>query len=124
MVFGKLWMRFTQEGGEARRWVKNFRWHAQRKRDGRCCWLASGLEHLASNPHVETRGKRKLLIPKEKREERFKILRQRARLVQKLKVLMLDPNEEDIDRIIVIGSEVEELKERMVDLGGIPKSWG
>lgn len=123
-VFGKLWLKHTEEGGEARRWVKNLRWHAQRKRDGQCCWLVAGLDYLAKNPPVDRRGGKSLMLPKDIREERLRILRTRARLVAKLRELMLAPlNQKDTDQIIAIGSRIEEMKERIQNFGGPPKTW-
>ena len=123
MVFGRLWRKHTESGGEARRWVMNFRWHAKRAKDGQCCWLAAGLEYAANNPPVETRGRKKLVMPKEQLEERLKILRQRARAAEKLKELMLAPGQRDIDEVIKIGSRIEEMREKIALLGGVPKSW-
>ena len=124
MVCGKLWQKYTEEGAEPRRWVKNFRWHAQRKRDGQCCWLAQALENLAKHPVLETRGRKRLILSKPVMQERLKILRQRARSVAKLNELMLAPlNQRDVDEIIKIGSRIEGMKERIDKLGGIPKSW-
>ena len=124
MVCGKLWQKYTEEGGEPRRWVRNFRWHAKRKRDSQCCWLSQALENLSQHPVSETRGRKSLILPKEMKEERLKILRQRARAVAKLKELMLAPlNARDVDEIIKIGSRIEEMKEKISQLGGVPKSW-
>jgi len=124
MVCGKLWQKYTEEGGEPRRWVKNFRWHGKRKRDGQCCWLVQALENLSLHPVVERRGRKTLILPKVVKEERLKILRQRARAVARLKELMLDtPNQQDVDEIVRIGSKVEEMKERIEKLGGVPRSW-
>jgi len=124
MVCGRLWQKHTEEGGEPRRWVKNFRWHAQRKKDGQCCWLSQALENVSQHPITETRGRKSLTLPKETAEERLKILRQRARAVAKLKELMLAPLRKiDVDEVIRIGSRIEEMKERISLLGGVPKSW-
>ena len=124
MVCGKLWQKCTEKGTEPRRWVKNFRWHAKRKRDGQCCWLAQALENLAQHPVLETRGRKSLVLPKPVMQERLKILRQRARTVAKLKELMLAPlNQRDVDEIIKIGSRIEIMKEKISKLGGVPKSW-
>jgi len=124
MVCGRLWQKRTEEGGEPRRWVKNFRWHAQRKKDNQCCWLSQALENLSQHPVLETRGRKGITLPKLVKEERLKILRQRARAVAKLKELMLAPlRKRDVDEIIKIGSRIEEMKERISQLGGVPKSW-
>lgn len=66
-----------------------------------------------------------MLMSKERREERLFILRKRARLVQKLKFLALASlDNQDIDKVIVIGSQLEQLKEQIALVGGVPKSWG
>jgi len=125
-VFGRLW-RSSKEGGEARRWVKNFRWHAQKGEGQVNCWLAAGLDYLSTHPVVETRGRRQLQLTKEQKEARLKILRQRARLVQKLRFYMELPlrcqNEEDVAAIIKLGSQIQELKEQIAKVGGVPPSW-
>jgi len=124
MIAGKLWMRFTKEGGEPRRWVKNFRWHVRREQDGMCCWLEQALENLSRHPPVETRGRKKLVLPKEKRLSRLSVLRRRARVVQRLKLLMMLPTKQrDIDEVIRLGSQLEEMKEEIAPLGGVPPSW-
>jgi len=124
MVCGKLWQRYVEKGAEPRRWVRNFRWHAKRKRDSQCCWLAQALENLSQYPVIETRGRKRLILPKQVKEDRLKILRQRARAVAKLNELMLAPlDQQDVDKIIKIGSRIEEMKEKISQLGGVPKSW-
>ena len=118
-IFGKIWYRQTS----MKHWSKNLHWHGKRSRDGQCCWLVQAIEYLASKPYVETRGRRAILMSKEKRDERLCLLRQRARLVQRLKLLMTSPDQTDIDKVIVIGSKIETLKEQIALVGGIPKSW-
>ena len=125
IVCGKLWRRKVTEEGEPRRWIANFRWHARRKRDGQNCWIQSAIEFLERNPVVETRGRKSLQLPEDIKLARLKILRQRARTVARLKELMLDNlvDQRDIDEIIRIGSKIEEMKEKILPLGGLPKSW-
>jgi len=143
MIAGRLWLTSKKEG-EIRKWVKNFRWHAQRKIypdymrtigavgpvdpiGEECCWLVAGLDYLSTHPQEETRGRKQLQLPKKQKDERLKILRQRARLVQKLKELMVIPlaeqSEVDTAKMIKIGSQIEELKEQISLLGGVPSSW-
>lgn len=125
-VFGKLWRRYVskEEGGKPLTWVKNFRWHAQRKRDGQCCWLVAALEELLKRPHVETRGRKKILLDKDTRRVRNRVLRERARQVQRLKELTLAPGPTEIDAIVRVGRKISDLKEQIEPLGGVPKSWG
>ena len=131
MVAGKLWFRASKEGGDIRRWIKHFRWHAQKETPSLSgppvetnCWLLEGLAYLAEHPYVETRGRKQLQLSTKQKDARLKILRQRARLVQKLKTLMEAPlDSKDLDVMIKIGSQIEELKERIGPLGGVPPSW-
>lgn len=121
MVAGKLWLRQSNDGN---RFTKQFRWHAKRTRDGQCCWLVEGLEYLSAHPAIEHRGRKRLVLPAEIKERRLFILRQRARLVQKLKLLVLDGVvNSDLSRIMALGEKLESLRANMVLLGGVPKSW-
>ena len=126
MVVGKLW-RTSNKDGEARRWLKTLHWHAQRGEDRVCCWLIAGLDYLSTHPTTETRGRKLLQLTKKEKEARLKLVRQRARLVQKIKLLMLIPLEEqspkDIADMIKVGSQIIELREKIAPLGGVPPSW-
>jgi hypothetical protein len=126
-VFGKLWLRKKVVGStenKPRRWVKKLHWHAQRKADGQCCWLVSALAELAKHPHIEKRGRKKLLLPKEQRDERLRLLRKRAKVVQQIKAETdVPPNKMNMDRIAELGLALEELKVKIEPVGGIPKSW-
>lgn len=123
-VFGKLWMRFTNEGAKPRTWVRKFHWHAKRKRDGQCCWLVQALEAFGKQKHVETRGRKKILLPKKKREARLRILRRRAKVMQQLRVeVEKAPDVRDMEEMIRLGGILEELKQEIAPVGGVPKSW-
>ncbi len=128
MVLGKMLQKTTQKGEAvgARRGVMNFRWHAQKQPDNQCCWLLAGLEHLALNPYVETRGRKKIIMSKPKRDRRLAILRKHARAKSELQQLILIGRlgQRDVDRVIVLGGQLEEMKDEMEDIGGVPKSWG
>lgn len=122
MVFG-VW-REKGTDGNSKGYTRRYHWHAKRPRDGQCCWLVQSLERLEREPQVERRGRKKLLLPQEDREKRLCILRQRARLKQKIKLLFLsETDERDIEQIISVGRKLEELRQRIEPLGGIPKSW-
>lgn len=122
-VYGKLWMQL--KGEKPRKWVKVLHWHGKRKKDGQCCWLVQALDALSQRPFVETRGRKKLVMPKEMRDSRLKCLRQRAKIMQQLKIVMDEPpKKRDIDAIIRLGGRLEDVKARIVEFGGVPKSWG
>ena len=123
VVRGRLWQR-SNENSKPLRWVKQFRWHAKRVTDSQCCWLAQALDHLSSNPPVEHRGRKQLDLPAEVRERRLALLRQRARLVQRMKFIVLaDIESRDLGKIMIIGNQIEELRAKMIEAGGVPKSW-
>ena len=121
-IFGKLWMRFGAEGPEPRRWVKKFHWHAKRSSDSICCWLEQALDSLSQRPYIETRGRKKIRISKDRRKERLSTLRKRARVLQRLRQEM-EYEDRNVDRIIRLGSQLERLKEEIIPLGGVPKNW-
>jgi hypothetical protein len=121
-----MWLRKAGEGTEVLRWVKNFRWHAKRNRDGQCCWLVKGLDDFNSRPYVEKRGRKRLLLPIDVRAKRLGLLRKRARIVQQIRTLMLDDDDIDNDslnRCVKLGAQLESLKEEILPYGGVPKSW-
>lgn len=123
-VFGKLWSRRKGEGVEVHKWSRMFHWHAKRKADDLCCWLQQGFEALANNPHVETRGRKKILLPSDQRLARLRILQKRAKVLQQIRTIMeTEPKERNMNEIIRLGGILNELKERILPLGGMPESW-
>ncbi len=113
MVVGKLWRR---PDGVARIWTIYLRWHTQ-------CWIDQAITKLEKLPVVESRG-RKQLLPDATRAARVKILMRRARTVQRIRIEVEKPAEEQtIDRIIHLGEILNTLKEEIEPLGGVPKSW-
>ena len=123
-VFGKLWLRFTSEGSAPRRWVKKFHWHARRKRDGQCCWLVAALAEFGKRVYVERRGRKRILLPKEDRDARLRLLRRRAKIIQQLRVeAEKSPEERNMEEMIRLGGILEQLKVDIAEVGGVPKSW-
>jgi hypothetical protein len=112
-------------GDKPRKWAKVLHWHGKRKRDGQCCWLVQALDALAQRPFVETRGRKKMVMPKEMRDGRLRCLRRRAKVVQQLKIVMDVPTKKrDWDEVIRLGSRLEDIRAEMEKFGGVPKSWG
>src|SRR3990167_10217610 len=121
-VFGKLWKSYTTEGTlEVRKWTRKFHWHAKRKRDDQCCYLVQGLERMEKEPYVEKRGRKTIVMPKEMRAQRRLLLCRRGRVMQRLREEMA--GEARVDLIIKLGTQLETLKEEILPLGGVPKSW-
>jgi hypothetical protein len=125
-VFGKLWLRFSQDGeAKARTWTKTFHWHGRRKRDGQCCWLVQALEKFDSTKFIESRGRKKLLMPKEARDGRLKILRKHAKVLQQLRAIMEEPaGDRDMVAITRLGGRLQKLRIDIEKFGGAPESWG
>lgn len=90
--------------------------------DGKCCWVEQGVAELSKRVIVETRGKRKLELADEVKVARFKILRRRAAVVQRIRKEM-SSELQSIDRIIHLGGQLNKLKEEIEQVGGVPKSW-
>ena len=123
-VFGKLWMRKSGEELVVRRYVLNFRWHARRKRDGQCCWLAQGIEHFEQTPYVEKRGRRAMELGKDEKKRRLQLLRMHAHMAERLDELsQCNMNDLDVDELVKIGVRLIDIKEEIEKIGGVPKSW-
>ena len=120
-VFGKLWKKFTGKESEVRKWTITFHWHARRKSDGQCCWLAQAMEYLEKQEYTEMRGRHCIVLPKELREKRLSILRRRARVMQRIRAEMEEGG--NVDALIHLGKQLETLKEEIAPLGGVPKNW-
>ncbi len=124
VVRGRVWQKRSESEGNIKRWIMNFRWHGRRQSDGQCCWLAQELDKLSTTTYVETRGRKRIVLPKIQRERRLYLLRKRARQVQRLKHILTVPTaQRDIDEVIKIGMVFDEIREEIVNLGGVPKSW-
>lgn len=90
--------------------------------DGKCCWVEQGVAEVSKRVIVETRGKRKLELSEEDKIARFKILRRRAAVVQRIRKEM-SSEVQSIDRIIHLGGQLNKLKEEVEQVGGVPRSW-
>ncbi|GAG89138.1 unnamed protein product [marine sediment metagenome] len=88
------------------------------------CWIDQAIAALESKPVVETRGRKKLPMADEVRAARLKILMRRAAVTQRIRIEMAKvAGEQNIDRIIHLGGELNKLKEEIEPLGGVPESW-
>ena len=135
-VFGKLWRQYGGKDGKSVKWVKVFHWHSKRKDtalaqiikiaiDNQMCWVIQALDNFGKTVHVETRGRKKLILPKEKRDGRLKLLRKRAKVIQQLKIVMEEhPKKRNMDEVVRLGLILEKLRVDIEQFGGVPKSWG
>ncbi len=115
-VVGKLWMK-RREGQDIK--VMNFpitmRWHPQ-------CWIEQGLIELNKRPYEARgdRGRKSLVMSKEDKVTRNKLLRRRSSFFFRLRAAA-DAGE--TDKIIQIIGKMEMLAVEIEKYGGAPKSW-
>ena len=113
MVVGRAAMK-KREG-----WSVVLHWHPQ-------CWIDQGMQYLEAHPYVSAqKGKKKLDLSLEDRKNRFRIQRNRASVIQKLKAIMNkeELGERDLDRIVKFSERLDELKAEIEPFGGVPKKW-
>ena len=124
VVRGRLWRQYEDRQSEAKKWVRNFRWHARRSTDGLCCWIEQALVHLGTQKYVEKRGRKPLVLSPEVRKARLRLLQRRARVMQQLRLeAEKAPEVRDIERIITLGGQLTDLQIEIQPIGGVPKSW-
>jgi hypothetical protein len=102
MVKGKLWKRDH--------WPISLYWHPN-------CYIEQGIAEMEKRTIIETRGRRPLPIDDDAREKRTNILKRRASVIQRLK------KETDHERILHLVEMLDNLKEEIKPLGGVPKGW-
>ena len=82
------------------------------------------LAEFGKRVYVERRGRRRILLPKEDRDIRLRLLRRRAKIMQQLRVeAEKSPEERNIGEMIRLGGILEQLKVDIAEVGGVPKSW-
>ena len=120
-VFGRIWTTRSGEGVEKpTKWVKKLYWHVRREDDGKCCWVEQGIIAMEKRGYVERRGRKSIGLPEEDSLKRVAILRRRARAMQRLRH---EVEQQDVDKIIHLGEQLENLKDEIRLVGGVPKSW-
>lgn len=102
IVKGRLWRR--------KKWTLNFYWHPD-------CWVEQGIAEMEKRPVIETRGRKSLPLTAEIQEKRICLLKRRASVIQRLK------RETDPVKVLHLGEMLEDLKEEIKPLGGVPKTW-
>ena len=110
IIKGKMWKKMAT----ATKWSIMFYWHPE-------CWLNQAYAYLEQHPFIPKRGRAKLVLDKDAKTKRLKLLRERARLIYRLKDIMLYGNNSDIEERIL--SRLLELVVEIEPLGGVPKSW-
>ena len=106
-----------EAGGSPQNWSFTIRFHPQ-------CWIDQAVAALKEKVVVETRGRKKSPLLDNIRAARVRVLARRATVVQRIRAEMAKPKESrNIDRIIHLGGKLNELKEEIAPLGGVPKSW-
>ena len=101
--------------GSRRAWWTIKRFHPQ-------CWIDQGIAAIEKIPVIESRGRKMIAMTDSCRAERFKIMQRRASIIQRIKRATAK-DILDIDKIIHLGSMMDELKTQIEEYGGVPKSW-
>lgn len=103
-----------------RTWQKRRIYHPQ-------CWIDQAVAEIERRPVVETRGgwgSSRIKLADDVKAARTKILMRRASVLQRIKVEVSKPTEEQsVDKIIHLGDLLNKLKEEIEEYGGVPKSW-
>jgi len=102
MVKGRLW--------RPGKWTLNFYWHPN-------CWVEQGIAEMEKRPVIESRGRKSLPITNEQQEKRLGVLKRRGSVIQRLK------RETDPVKTLHLGEMLEDLKEEIKPLGGVPIGW-
>ena len=118
MVICRYYKRTRREdGGNNQNWSFTIHFHPQ-------CWIDQAIAALEEKPIVETRGKKKLSMTDDMREARFAVLRRRGSVLQRIRrEIEKSAEEQNTDRIIHLGGLLNQLKEEIEPLGGVPESW-
>ncbi len=95
------------------KWRIRRRWHPD-------CWIAQGISSLERNPKVDNRGRNKMSISDTDRSERNKLLMRRAATLRQLTISIESGN---AIRIEFLGEKLNDLRNKIENLGGIPSSW-
>ncbi len=86
------------------------------------CWIEQGLDYLKANPYIRHTPKKKLNLTSEESELRYKLLKRKASIDQRLRGLDM----EYPDNLLVearLRQNIIELMLQIAVVGGIPKKW-
>ena len=106
---------FKTKGGK--NWRHRIYFHATPQN----CWLERAMAELDSRPTVETRGRKALVLSDDKKAERYRILRQHASTVSRLRREMENSMRPAL--MLKLAEKLDALRERIKDYGGVPDSW-
>lgn len=98
-------------------WTKRMLFHAAPKN----CWLERAIVELESRPVNETRGRKPIDLSDPIREQRNKVLRRRASVIQRLEREMYGKMRPV--KLLHMTQMLENLKVEIEPLGGIPETW-
>ena len=89
------------------------------------CWLADAIDWLEKNPYtrVNSPGRKRLQLSDEDRKIRLKLLRRRALLVFRQRVLAYNNPKLAADKIGKMQEKVDIIVKDICKVGGVPKSW-
>lgn len=90
------------------------------------CWIDQGLDHLKMNPYVpyqrKTKSKELARLTARQRELRYKLLRRKASIDQRIRNLSSDYPNRALEEAH-LNEQVSRIMVQIVKVGGIPKKW-
>lgn len=104
----------TVGGGKI--WTKRMLFHSEPN-----CWLIRAIAELESKPTLETRGRKAKNLTDPAKEQRNKILRRRASVMQRLEKEIVE--EMRPAKLLHLTELLEKLKIEIEQFGGVPTSW-
>ena len=85
------------------------------------CWMDRAIAELDSRPVLETRGRTPINLPDVIKEQRNKVLRRRASVMQRLEKEMYGDMRPV--KLLHLTQMLENLQDEITPLGGVPESW-
>lgn len=85
------------------------------------CWLKRAIAELKSRPVLETRGRKATALSDPVKEQRNKILRRRASIIQRMEKEMCGAMRPA--KLSHMAQMLEKLKLEIEPFGGMPESW-
>lgn len=86
------------------------------------CWIEQGLDYLEKNPYIRPPHKKKLVLEPEQAELRYKLLRRKASIDQRLRNMDVSYP----DHLLIearLKQQVVDIMMEIAVVGGIPKKW-
>lgn len=109
-----------QSHKDGKMWIRKLYWIPDH-------WLAQAVQSVDRTPHIESRGRKRLLMSPEDKVARQKIIMKKASVVQRIRKLRENGDgelsENNLGKLMHYGELINQYKVELEVLGGVPKSW-